>query len=60
MGTEIETVDGLGVVAGIDVFSDTVKVRLPERHTLLTYALGRSKYVDKKNYLMPLMAFHKI
>ncbi|SEK21763.1 Cell fate regulator YaaT, PSP1 superfamily (controls sporulation, competence, biofilm development) [Streptococcus equinus] len=43
LGTEIETVDGLGVVAGIDVFSDTVKVRLPERHTLLTYALEEVK-----------------
>lgn len=43
MGTEIETVDGLGVVAGIDVFSDAVKVRLPERHTLLTYALEEVK-----------------
>ena len=43
LGTEIETVDGLGVVAGIDVFSDAVKVRLPERHTLLTYALEEVK-----------------
>lgn len=43
VGTEIETVDGLGVVAGIDVFSDTIKVRLPERHTLLTYALEEVK-----------------
>ena len=43
LGTEIETVDGLGVVAGIDVFSDVVKVRLPERHTLLTYALEEVK-----------------
>ena len=43
LGAEIETVDGLGVVVGIDVFSDTVKVRLPERHTLLTYALEEVK-----------------
>ena len=43
MGAEIETVDGLGVVVRIDVFSDTVKVRLPERHTLLTYALEEVK-----------------
>lgn len=43
VGTEIETVDGLGVIAGIDVFSDTVKVRFPEKHTLLTYALEEVK-----------------
>ena len=43
VGTEIETADGLGVIAGIDVFSDTVKVRLPEKHTLLTYALEEVK-----------------
>lgn len=43
VGTEIETADGLGVIAGIGVFSDTVKVRLPEKHTLLTYALEEVK-----------------
>ena len=43
VGTEIETADGLGVIVGIDVFSDTVKVRLPEKHTLLTYALEEVK-----------------
>lgn len=43
VGTEIETADGLGVIAGIDVFSDTVKVRLSEKHTLLTYALEEVK-----------------
>lgn len=43
VGTEIETADGLGVIAGIDVFSDTVKVRLPEKYTLLTYALEEVK-----------------
>ncbi len=39
VGAKIETVDGFGVVTGIDVFSNTLKVRLPEKHTLLTYAL---------------------
>ena len=43
VGTEIETADGLGIIAGIDVFSDTVKVRLPEKHMLLTYALEEVK-----------------
>ena len=43
VGTEIETADGLGVIVGIDVFSDTIKVRLPEKHTLLTYALEEVK-----------------
>ena len=44
VGTEIETVDGLGVIAGMMLFSDNrSKVRFPEKHTLLTYALEESK-----------------
>ena len=39
LGTELETSDGVGIVVGIDVFANTVKVRLQEKHTLLTYAL---------------------
>jgi len=31
------------LLRGFDVFSDTVKVRLPEKHTLLTYALEEVK-----------------
>ena len=39
LGTELETSDGVGIVVGIDVFANTIKVRLQEKHTLLTYAL---------------------
>ena len=43
LGTEIETNDGIGIVAGIDVFSDTLKVRFRGNNTLLTYSLEEVK-----------------
>lgn len=39
LGTQVETKDGLGVVRGIDVFSETLKIQLEEKPTPLVYAL---------------------
>ncbi|AND78849.1 PSP1 domain-containing protein [Streptococcus pantholopis] len=39
LGTVVETQNGSGVVAGIDVFSETLQVRLTDQETLLTYAV---------------------
>ncbi|MGT2636822.1 regulatory iron-sulfur-containing complex subunit RicT [Streptococcus ratti] len=39
LGASVETQNGQGVVAGIDVISETVKVRFDENPSLLTYAL---------------------
>lgn len=39
LGASVETQNGQGIVAGIDVISETVKVRFEENPGLLTYAL---------------------
>lgn len=39
LGTQIETADGPGIVVGIDVFAQTLKIRLKGSHRLLTYTL---------------------
>lgn len=39
LGTPVLTQNGPGIVAGIDVFTETVKVRAEDNHTLLTYAI---------------------
>ena len=43
VGSDIETAEGVGSVASIDVFSDTIKVKFPEKHALLTYTLDEVK-----------------
>lgn len=42
-GTIVETSDGPATVAAIDIFTDTVKVRLKDQLTLVTYALEEVK-----------------
>lgn len=43
VGSDIETAEGVGSVVSIDVFSDTIKVKFPEKHALLTYTLDEVK-----------------
>ncbi|MFC3931341.1 PSP1 domain-containing protein [Streptococcus dentapri] len=38
-GSIVQTKEGSGTVAGMDVFSETVKVRFDDKSTLLTYSL---------------------
>lgn len=38
-GSPVETAEGRGTVAGMDVFAETVKVRFEDRASLLTYSL---------------------
>ena len=38
-GSPVETAEGSGTVAGMDVFAETVKVRFEDRASLLTYSL---------------------
>ncbi|EFQ56311.1 PSP1 domain-containing protein [Streptococcus downei] len=38
-GSPVETAEGKGTVAGMDVFAQTVKVRFADRTSLLTYSL---------------------
>ncbi|GAA0057269.1 hypothetical protein ScKU44_17180 [Streptococcus canis] len=42
-GTIVETSDGPATVAAIDIFTDTIKVRLKDQLTLVTYALEEVK-----------------
>lgn len=43
LGTKVNTQNGQGIIAGIDVISETVKVRFEETSGLLTYALEEVK-----------------
>ncbi|AXQ79162.1 signal peptidase II [Streptococcus chenjunshii] len=43
VGTVVETQNGVGVVAGINVFAETLQIRLTEQKALLTYAVEEVK-----------------
>ncbi|MGT2929452.1 PSP1 domain-containing protein [Streptococcus dentasini] len=38
-GSRVKTQEGMGIVAGMDVFAETIKVRFEDKASLLTYSL---------------------